>query len=335
MPCTSGRPRLYYERRGSGEPLLLITGFTISSAIFEPIRPLYEERFDCISYDHRGSGRSSAPPLPTSMPELAGDAVRVLDHLGIQSAHVYGLSMGGMVAQEMAIRFPDRVRGLVLGCSTAGGPRAIRPTASEWGALLAAMAGGLREPGRPWLAGALFSPEFRRDHPERARELLRFFAAHRAPPHGAWAHLMASVYHDTVSRLRCIQAPTLVLHGECDAMAPIANARLIADRIPDAELRVVPGAGHAYGLEKPEESRDLFVDWFDRRSPIAAGAKRTDPAASFEPATRALGLPIGALRTGRSLVGFVADKVSGGRAGTGGEQRDEGGRHVAVDRRAA
>ena len=328
MPFVSGRPRLYYERHGSGEPLLLITGFTISSAIFDPIRPLYEERFDCISYDHRGSGRSSAPLLPTSMPELAGDAVRVLDELGLESAHVYGLSMGGMVAQEMAIRFPDRVRGLVLGCSTAGGPRAIRPTVSEWGALLAAMAGGLRQPGRPWLAGALFSPEFRRDEPERVRSLLQFFAAHRAPPHGAWAHFVASVYHDTVSRLHCIQAPTLVLHGERDAMAPIANARLIASRIPDSELRIVPGAGHAYGLERPEESRDMTFEWFDSRSPIAAGRARVDRAAPFEPATRALGLPIGALRTGRSLAGFVADKFTGGSG-------DEGGTDVAVDGRAA
>src|SRR4051812_26500107 len=157
MPCTGGWPRLYYERRGSGEPMLLITGFTISSAIFEPIVGLYEDRLDCITYDHRGSGRSSAPPTPTSMPELAGDAVRVLDELGLESAHVYGLSMGGMVAQEMAIRFPDRVRGLVLGCSTAGGPRAIRPTLREWKALIGAVAGGLRGGGPPWLARGPFS----------------------------------------------------------------------------------------------------------------------------------------------------------------------------------
>jgi 3-oxoadipate enol-lactonase len=335
MPGTSSWPRLYYERRGAGEPVLLITGFTISSAIFEPILGLYTDRFDCISYDHRGSGRSGAPPLPTSMPELAGDAVRVLDELGIESAHVYGLSMGGMVAQEMAIRFPDRVRGLVLGGSTAGGPRAIRPTLREWKALLGAMAGGLREKGRPWLGGALFSPEFRRDHPERVRELLEFFAAHRAPPHGAIAHLLASIYHDTMSRLPLIQAPTLVLHGERDAMAPIANAKLIAQRIPDAELRVVPGAGHAYGLERPEESRDLFVDWLDARSPIAAGRKRRDAAAAVEPATRMLGLPIGVARTGRSLVGFVADKITRRDPAEGGSDDDGGGPDVAADRRAA
>jgi 3-oxoadipate enol-lactonase len=316
MPYALRGPRLWYERSGAGpEPLLLITGFTISSAIFDPIVGLYEQRFDCIRYDHRGSGRSGAPPWPTSMPELAADAARLMDALGVDSAHVYGLSMGGMVAQELAIRFPERVRALVLGCSTPGGPRAVRPTLGEWKALAGAIAGGARQPGRPWLAGALFSPEFRREHPERVRELLRFFAAHRAPVHGALAHLLASVYHDTVSRLHLIQAPTLVLHGEHDAMAPMANARLLVDRIPDAELRVVPGAGHAYGLERPEESRDLLVDWLDGRRAVAPGVARGGIGAAFEPVTRALGLPIGALRTGRSLAGAAVDRIGGRRAG--------------------
>lgn len=335
MPYALKRPRLWYQRTGAGEPMLWITGFTISSAIFDPIVGLYEDEFECIRYDHRGSGRSGAPPWPTSMPELAGDAVRLLDALGIESAHVYGLSMGGMVAQEMAIRFPDRVRGLVLGCSTPGGPRAIRPTLREWKVLLGGMADGLREKDRPWLAGAVFSEEFRRNEPERVRELLKFFAAHRAPPHGAWSHLLSSIYHDTVSRLHLIEAPTLVLHGECDAMAPIANARLIADRIPDAELRIVKGAGHAYALEDPEQSRDLFLDWIHRHEPIAPGRQRRDAAAVVEPATRMLGLPIGMLRTGRSLVGFAADKIAGREPDPGEPDDDGGGPDVAVDRRAA
>ncbi len=322
MPYALKRPRLWYRRSGAGEPLLLITGFTISAAIFDPILPLYEDRFECTVYDHRGSGRSGKPPMLTSMAELAGDAARLLDALGIESAHVYGLSMGGMVAQELAIRFPERVRGLVIGCSTPGGPRAVLPTVRELGTLAASMTGALREPGRPWLAGALFSAQFRRDHPERVRELLRHFAAHRAPPYGAWAHFMASVYHDTSSRLHLIEAPTLVMHGECDAMAPIANAHLLARKIPDAEVAIVPGAGHAYGLEAAEVSRDLMFDWLDRRGPIAAGSPRSGIVARAEPLTRALGLPIGALRTGVSLGGFVADKIRGGS-------------DVAIDRRAA
>jgi pimeloyl-ACP methyl ester carboxylesterase len=253
------------------------------------------------------------------MAELAADAAALLRELGVESAHAYGLSMGGMIAQELAIRFPERVRGLVLGGTTPGGPRAARPTLKELGALGGAAAGGWRDGARSWLGEWVFSERFRREHPERARELLRHFGQHRATPQGVWAHWWASVYHDTGSRLHCIQAPTLVMHGEQDAMAPISNARLLAERIPDAELCIVPGSGHAFMLERPEESFDLLTGWLDRRGPIAAGSPRSGAAARAEPLTRALGLPIGAARTGASLAGLTLDKLRG---------RD---RHVAAD----
>ncbi|GAC1325382.1 MAG: alpha/beta fold hydrolase [Thermoleophilaceae bacterium] len=324
MPHVLRRPRLYYERQGAGEPLLFITGFTISSAVFEPVVPLYRNAFECITYDNRGSGRSDAALRPISIPELAHDAVRLLDALEIESAHVYGLSMGGMIAQELALRFPDRVRGLVLGCSTPGGPLAARPALRELRALGAAAAGALREPGRPWLSAMLFSEEFRREQPQEVRTLLRHFERHRALPHSAAAHLLASIYHDTVSRLDQIQAPTLVLHGERDAMSPLANARMLAERIPDAELAIIPGAGHAYLLERPGESLDVTSKWFGRHSPIAAGRARRGLIASAEPLTRAFGLPVGAARTGRSLVGYAAGHL-------GGNKSREGETHVAVD----
>jgi len=301
--------RLHYERHGRGEPLLLITGFTISSAVFEPVLELYSRRFECILYDNRGSGRSGSPLRPTSMAELAADAAGLLRSLDVDSAHVCGLSMGGMIAQELAIHFPERVRGLVLGGTTPGGPRAARPTLRELQALGGATAGSLRGGERSWLAGWLFSPEFRREHPERVRELLRFFGRHRPSAQGVWAHWWASVYHDTMSRLGSIQAPTLVMHGEHDAMAPVSNARLLASKIPDAQLCLVPRSGHAYLLERPETSFALLTGWLDTRSPIAAGRPRAGVAARAEPLTRALGLPIGAVRTGASLAGLMTDKL--------------------------
>jgi 3-oxoadipate enol-lactonase len=311
---------LHYERRGSGEPLLLITGFTISAAVFEPVLDRYAERFDVITYDNRGSGRSGAPLRPTSMAELAADAAGLLRELGVESAHACGLSMGGMIAQELAIRFPERVRGLVLGGTTPGGPRAARPALRELRALGGAAAGGWRDGERSWLGEWVFSEAFRREQPARARELLRHFGRHRATPQGVWAHWWASVYHDTGSRLRCIQSPTLVMHGEHDAMAPISNALLLAEKIPGAELCIVPGAGHAYMLERPRESFEALTGWLDRRGPIAAGAARSGAAARTEPLTRALGLPIGAARTGASLAGLTLERLRG---------RD---RHVATDR---
>jgi 3-oxoadipate enol-lactonase len=334
VPYVNKRPRLWYERSGSGEPVLLITGFTISSAIFDPVLSLYEPEFDCIRYDNRGSGRSAAPWRLTSMPELAHDAVRLLDALELESAHVFGVSMGGMIAQELAIRHPERVRGLVLGCTTPGGPRGIRPTLTELAALGGATLGAAREPGRPWLAAALFSPAFRREQPERVRELVAYFSRHRPSPQGMAAHWAASVYHDTVSRLGRIQAPTLVMHGESDAMSPLANARMLAARIPDAELAVVPGAGHAFALERPEESLELMLSWFRRRRPIHGGHPNTGLGARGEPLTRALGLPIGALRTGRSLVGYGAQRLGLGQHAEP-DTIERGSADVATDSRAA
>jgi len=111
-----------------------------------------------------------------------------------------------------------------------------------------------------------------------------------------------------VSRLGQVHAPTLVLHGERDGMAPVGLARMLAARIPDAELALVSGAGHAFGLEAPEETARLVYDWFDRRSPIAAGLPRGGIARRAEPLTRALGLPIGALRTGGGLGALAAGR---------------------------
>lgn len=295
--------RLHVVREGSGEPLLWITGFAISSEIFVPVMHSYAEDFDCIRYDNRGAGRSATPWRPTSVPELAGDAVRLLDALQVDSAHVYGLSMGGMVAQEMAIRFPDRVRALVLGGTTHGGPRAVLPSPRIAAALTSR---GAPAAMRAELVGrALFTEQFRQREPELVRRYLGLLGAHRAPARGLLSHLTASVYHDTRSRLSRIAAPTLVLHGAHDQLTPVANARLLTAAIPDATLALVPEAGHGYLLEQPEESHRLFTSWLAARSPVPAGRPLVGLAARSEPLTRAFGLQVGALRTARSLAGVA------------------------------
>lgn len=291
--------RLHVEREGTGEPLLWITGFAISSEIFSPVIQTYAADFDCIRYDNRGAGRSPAPWRVTSIPELAGDAVRLLDVLGLDSAHIYGLSMGGMVAQEVAIRFPDRVRGLVLGCTSHGGPRAVLPSPRVAAALTSR---GAPAELRAQLVGrALFSEDFRRREPARARRYLGLLGQHPTSARGLVSHLTASTYHDTRARLHRIVAPTLVLHGALDTLTPVANARLLADAIPDATLAVLPGAGHGYLLEQPEESHRVFDAWLGVRSPVPPGPPLAGLAARSEPLTRHLGLQVGMLRTARSL----------------------------------
>ncbi|MEX2289412.1 MAG: alpha/beta hydrolase [Mycobacteriales bacterium] len=290
--------RLHVEREGSGEPLLWITGFAISSEIFSPVISTYAADFDCIRYDNRGAGRSPAPWRITSIPELAGDAVRLLDALGLDSAHVYGLSMGGMIAQEVAIRFPDRVRGLVLGGTSHGGPRAVLPAPRIAAALTSRQAPAAV---RAELVGrALFTEAFRRREAALVQTYLGLLVQHRTSARGLVSHLAATTCHDTRSRLGRIVAPTLVLHGAQDELTPVGNARLLAAAIPDAELRLV-SAGHAYLLEQPEQSHRLFDEWHAARAPIAAGRPLTGLAARTEPLTRHLGLPVGAVRTARSL----------------------------------
>lgn len=304
MPLVrAGSARLHVEREGTGEPLLWITGFAISSEVFAPVVPRYATRYDCIRYDNRASGRSHAPWRLTSVPELAGDAVRLLDALGLDSAHVYGLSMGGMIAQELAIRFPDRVRALVLGATTHGGPRATMPSGKAAAAL--STRGAPAQLRAELVAGALFTEQFRRREPARTREALGLLGAHRASARGLLAHWWASVYHDTWSRLPRVQAPTLVLHGAHDVLTPVANARTLAARIPDATLAVLPDAAHGYLFEQPEESHRLFEEWLSARSPVEPGRPLSGLAARREPLTRHLGLSVGALRTARSLSGLA------------------------------
>ena len=256
---------LHVEREGSGEPLLWITGFAISSDIFAPVVGDYTASYDCIRYDNRGAGRSHAPWRPTSVPELAGDAVRLLDALGVESAHVYGLSMGGMVAQELAIRFPDRVRALVLGATWHGGPGVALPSARV--AADFARRTAPREVRAEIVAGILFTDEYRAREPERVREHVLRLAQHPASPQGLLSHGLASTWHDTRARLGQVQAPTLVLHGAQDRLTPVANASVLAERIPDATLVVLPDAGHGYLLQDPAASHQAFDAWMAARAP--------------------------------------------------------------------
>jgi pimeloyl-ACP methyl ester carboxylesterase len=185
----------------------------------------------------------------------------------------------------------------VAGRPARGAPdRARAPRGRRRGGRRAALAGGST------LAAVLFSERFRRDEPERAHFLLEHFRRHLPAAQGVAAQLLASVFHDTVSRLDQVQAPTLVLHGERDVMAPLGNARMLVERIPSAELAIVPGAGHAYALERPDVSFELFASWYARHAPIAPGVARRGLTARVEPVTRVLGLPIGAARTGASLL---------------------------------
>jgi pimeloyl-ACP methyl ester carboxylesterase len=218
--------------------------------------------------------------------------------------------MGGMVAQELALRFPDRVRALVLGGTWHGGPRSVLPSPRVAAALTRR---GAPAAVRAELVGrALFSERFRAEHPDLVARHLRNLAAHPASARGLALHLTATTYHDTRARLPRIAAPTLVMHGGADELTPVRNARLLADLIPDAALEVLPGAGHGYLLEQPAESHRRFSSWLAGPLARPAGAAAVRGRCARRAPHPAPG-PAGRARCGtaRSLVSFSSPRGSG------------------------
>lgn len=225
-----------YQMHGQGEPLLVLSGYGVRSSVLAPVVAPLAEHFTCLTFDYPVSG-GPLPFTPLSVPAMAASAVAVLDRAGHASAHVLGISLGGMVAQEMAIRFPDRVRGLVLAATTPGGPRSAVP--DPW-TLLAGFA-GLRGtfPAGPVGVG---------------RQALL-------------VQTLAASLHDTSRRLRRIQARTLVVHGERDVLVPSVNADLLHRGIRGSTLHLLRDAGHAYFFENSEEAAGIVVRWIREARP--------------------------------------------------------------------
>jgi pimeloyl-ACP methyl ester carboxylesterase len=298
---TRSRPRLFLTDEGSGEPVLLITGWTISAAIFEPVAPLYVPHVRVVTYDHRGAGRSQPWVTPVSASMLAADAARVLDDRGIEHAHVVGLSLGAAIALELAVRMPARVKSLVLIGGAAGGPTmALPPLRDAARAIGGVWRDTLRHRGL-WPAAALFSAGFRAEHPDRVAAYMPYFQRHLAPPWAATWQLIAAASFSRRSSLHRVRAPTLVYHGGEDVMTPPGNAEMLAAGIPGAELQIVPGAGHALPLEQPEAAAEALLAWVARH---ADAQPRPAPARAVarERVTRPFALHTGTFRNTRDAL---------------------------------
>jgi 3-oxoadipate enol-lactonase len=248
---------VYHERRGAGEPLLLIQGLGGNSLHWgEDFLTGLESAFELVLYDHRGAGRSGPLTGQCTIAALAGDAAALLDALGIESAHVVGISMGGMVAQELALAHPERVRTLTLGSTFPGGPEAKMTDMAVVGTLAEAVLSGDGE--RALRAGydVMIAPEFAAD-PANYALYAEVAGRYPAPLPVLMAQLQAVGGHDTSARLADIRAPTLVVHGTADRLLESVNGELLARLIPDARLELLDGAGHMFFWEQPERSAQL------------------------------------------------------------------------------
>jgi pimeloyl-ACP methyl ester carboxylesterase len=251
---------LYYERRGAGEPLLLIQGLGGNSLHWgEGFLSGLEDSFELILFDNRGAGRSAAFEGEHTITELAQDAIGLLDALEIDSAHVVGISMGGMVAQELVIAAPERVRTLTLGCTFPGGPEAKMTDMNVVALLAEAVLSG--DPAAAMKAGyqVMISEQYRAR--EGAYELYTEVASqYPAPVPLLMAQLAAIMSHDTSERLGDVDVPTLIIHGTADRLLESVNGELLAQLIPGARLELLEGSGHMFFWEQPERSAELVRD---------------------------------------------------------------------------
>ncbi|WP_322818801.1 alpha/beta fold hydrolase [Tepidiforma sp.] len=256
--------RLYFEVHGEGEPLLLVAGQGSDHHGWDPVLEDFARRFQVIVYDHRGTGWSDKPSEPRYTTRLlAADAIGILDHLGIERAHVYGISMGGRICQWLAIDGAERVGAVVLGCTTPGDAHGVRrpPEVDE------AMRNPPADPeaAARFLAEEMVSPGWLAAHPEYL-EFLRERARNPLPAYVRRLHYEASQAHDTWERLPEIRAPVLVIHGTQDRINPTANAELLASRIPGAELRLVEGGRHGFFIEFREEAGGAVMEFLERHT---------------------------------------------------------------------
>ncbi len=254
-----GQIQLDYVRSGSGPPLLLIMGMSGTALHWgEPFLELLREDFEVIVYDHHGVGASSRLEGPTSTAELAGDAAGLLRALEIDSAHVLGLSMGGMVAQELALAEPELLRTLTLGCTYCGGPGSVLMDPALLRRAAEARASGDRERAIRAFWELNVSPGFAAEQENWARFLE--ISRRRSVAVAVIAEQARAVRaHDTSARLQRIGVPTLVIHGTVDQILPVRNGPLVAQLIPGAQLELLEGVGHLFFWERPERSAELLL----------------------------------------------------------------------------
>ena len=264
-------PTLNYVRRGEGEPMLLIQGMSGNHLAWgEPFLSDLERDFDVVAYDHRGVGRSSAVTDPFTITDLADDAAALIAALGWESAHVVGISMGGMVAQELALRHTDRIRTLTLGCTYSGGEGSALTSSQVSTKLAEALMAG--DPDRA-IATAYevnVSPGYGADKSAYGT-FYEMATALPTPVPVIMLQMQAIAAHDTLDRLHEISVPTLVIHGTVDEMLPYSNAVLIASKIPDAQLETLEGVGHMFWWEQPERSAAAIRALVERSREAAPG----------------------------------------------------------------
>jgi len=255
---------IYYESHGSGDPLVLIAGLGYGLWMWHKMIPGLAEHFRVIAFDNRGAGRTDKPDGPYSVQMLAADTAGLLDALGIKRAAVMGHSMGGFVAQELVLSRPELVGRLIPSATNFGGPHHV-PVTPEAMAVMMDRSGDPVDVVKRGIAVAC-APGFADAHPEVVEELVAYRLGNPVPPVQYQAQMavglgLMSEEACFEHRLKGVRVPALILFGEHDRVVPPANAELMAEKLPDARVEILPDAGHMFPVEAPDAAVEAIVDF--------------------------------------------------------------------------
>jgi pimeloyl-ACP methyl ester carboxylesterase len=263
MPIAEiGNLGLYYEIIGQGHPLVMIRGVGSNVDHWYDQVPALSKKFQCLVFDNRGIARSSDPGGPFSIQDMAADTIALMETVGIKKAHILGYSMGGMIAQEMALNHPQKVAGLILVATDCGVSLRIkaRPEASK---LFSEMIRLGTNEAKLAAAGCLFAKQTFENNPDviqRYAEVSQRFPTSQKMLAKQWA---AVTQHDACKRLRHISSPTLAITGSEDVLIPPQNATLLAERIPDAQMISIDDGGHLFIIEQPRQFNAAVIKFLE------------------------------------------------------------------------
>lgn len=258
MPfTTSNNTQIYWNEAGSGDPLLLIMGLSYTSDMWHRTLPVMAKHYRTIIFDNRGVGKSDVPGGAYSIAQMADDAAAVLNAAGVQRAHILGASMGGMIAQEFALRYPGRVGGLILGCTTCGGPTSVAAAPNVIQTLMARASMSPEQAAEamvPFIYDTL-TPRARIDQDIEIRK-------DKIPTVvGYMGQMQAIMAWSSCDRLSQIHAPTLIIHGETDQLVPPQNARVLESKIAGSRLVMLSHASHIFMTDQPEASHNAVLEF--------------------------------------------------------------------------
>jgi pimeloyl-ACP methyl ester carboxylesterase len=271
MPVVKvGDISMYYETHGEGEPLVLIMGYGGHVGHWFRLIPLLSREYCVVVFDNRGAGRSDKPDMPYTMEMMAGDTAGLLAAIGIDTTHIFGVSMGGCIAQQFALCYPEKVASLILGGTHCGVSNLVKleKPAGNYLHDFELIERQTPEEHERGMLDFLIGREFIRNNKDIVEQYIAKVTEYVSPIHALVAQYEAIIGFDIYNRLPEIEAPTLVISGDEDNMVSPENSRLLASRLTNAELVMLNGIGHGFFLEAVEQSAKVIINFLRRHSCI-------------------------------------------------------------------